>query len=239
MVSFAEILPIFLRAFISFVLLLLLAKLMGAKQISQMTFFDYIVGISIGSIAAVLAIDDQIPAVYPIAAMVIYALLDLALSVITNKSIVARRFFTGTPSIIIDNGKIIRENMVHTHYDINDLLSLCRTKGFYNVSDISYAILETNGELSILPKTSHRPVTPGDLNLTPAEEGVLANVVIDGNIMHNNLKGIGRNEEWLKKKLEEQEIKKVEDILLATCDSTGNVSVFLKDEKPPHHGMFE
>lgn len=136
MVSFTEILPIILRAFISFALLLLLAKLMGAKQISQMTFFDYIVGISIGSIAAVLAIDDQIPAVYPIAAMVIYALLDLALSVITSKSIVARRFFTGTPTIIIDNGKIIRENMVRTHYDMNDLLSLCRTKGFYNVSDI-------------------------------------------------------------------------------------------------------
>lgn len=237
--SFTEILPIFLRALISFVLLVLLAKLMGAKQLSQMTLFDYIVGITIGSIAAVLAIDDQIPVIYPIAAMVIYALLDLLLSVVTNKSIIARRFFTGTPTIIIDNGKIIRENMVRTHYDMNDLLSLCRAKGFYNVSDISYAILEPNGELSILPKTAHRPVTPGDLNLTPAEEGVLANVVIDGIIMQNNLKGIGRNEEWLKKKLEEQEIKRVENILLATCDSTGSVSVFFKDEKPPHHGMFE
>lgn len=237
--SFAEILPILLRAFISFSLLLLLAKLMGSKQISQMTFFDYVVGISIGSIAAVLAIDDGIPVFYPIAAMCIYALLDLLLSVITSKSITARRFFTGTPTVIIDDGKIIKENLKHTHYDVNDMLSLCRSKGYYNVADIHYAVLETNGELSILPKVAHRPVTPGDMNLTPAEEGLVANVVIDGKVMTNNLKGIGKNERWLKNKLEEQGVKNVEGILLATCDPTGSVSVYFKNEKATHHGMFE
>ncbi len=237
--SFSEIFPVLLRAFISFSLLLLLAKLMGAKQISQMTFFDYVVGISIGSIAAVLAIDDGIPVFYPISAMCIYALLDLLLSIITSKSIMARRFFTGTPTLIIDDGKIIKENMKRIHYDINDMLALCRAKGYYNVADIHYAVLETNGELSILPKVAHRPVTPNDMNLTPAEEGLVTNVVIDGKVMPNNLQGIGKNERWLKNKLEEQGIKNIESILLATCDNTSSISVYLKNEKPSHHGVFE
>ncbi len=217
----------------SIIFLFLLTKIMGAKQISQLTFFDYIIGISIGSIVGILAVDRDIHYMHPLVSMTAYALTDVLISVIARKSIKARRIFDGTPTVVIYDGKIIRQNMKKMHYDINELLSMCRIKGYYNVADIYCAILETNGDLSVLPRSEKRPVQPNDLNLAPAQESMVANVIIDGKVMANNLKGIGRNEQWLMKKLKEQGYGDARAVLLATCDGDGAVSVYRMNETPP------
>lgn len=228
-----------IRAVGSIVFLFILTKIMGAKQISQLTFFDYIIGISIGSIVGILAVDRDIHYIHPLVSMTAYALTDVLISAVTRKSIVARRIFTGTPTIVVYNGKIIKENMKKMHYDINELLSICRIKGYYNVADIHCAILETNGDLSVLPNSEKRPVVPADLNLSPAQESVVANVVIDGKIMTKNLKGIGRNEQWLTKRLKEQGYHNTKEVLLATCDDNGALSVYRMNEPPPQGGVLD
>ncbi|MEE1491874.1 MAG: DUF421 domain-containing protein, partial [Massilioclostridium sp.] len=143
-----KIADILLRTVISFVVLFLLSRLIGVRQISQMTFYDYIVGITIGSIAATLTLDQEIPIYYALIAMVAYALLTVVVSRINLKSIKARRFFSGTPSILINKGTIIEKTMKQNHYNINDLLEECRQKGYFNITDIDYAIMESNGHVS-------------------------------------------------------------------------------------------
>ncbi len=228
-----------IRAVGSIVFLFILTKIMGAKQISQLTFFDYIIGISIGSIVGILAVDRDIHYIHPLVSMTAYALTDVLISAIARKSIMARRIFTGTPTIVIYNGKIIKQSMKKLHYDLNELLSMCRIKGFYNIADIHCAILETNGDLSVLPISQRRPVQPGDLNLSPAQESIVANVIIDGKIMTKNLKGIGKNEQWLTKRLKEQGYQNTKEVLLATCDDNGALSVYRMNESPPQGGVLD
>lgn len=230
---FMDIGEIIIRSVISVAVLFVLAKLMGSKQISQLTFFDYVVGISIGSIAAEMSADTELPFHFPLIAMGVYAVIAVAISVVTNKSIKMRRFMNGTPSILIDRGRILRENLKHEKIDLNELLCQCRGQGYFNLADIDFAILETNGKLSILPRSDKRPVTPEDMNLTPPEEGLCANVVIDGQVMEKHLEAIGKNREWLRHQMKEQKIKDVSDIILATCDTNGNFSAYLKNEAKP------
>jgi uncharacterized membrane protein YcaP (DUF421 family) len=213
--------------------------MMGFKQISQLSFFDYVVGISIGSIAAEMASNKDIPFHFTVIAMLVYASGSLGISVITRKSIKARRFLTGTPIVMIERGKIIKENMKRAHYDMNDLLCQCRISGYFNISDIEFAIMETTGDISFIPKGLKKQLTPEDMSLNPKQEEVLANVIIDGRIMWDNLKNIGRNQEWLDKKLAEQKIKSVKEVLLATCDEDGNLSVFLEHERAHKNNVFE
>ncbi len=236
---FTDIVETFFRALGSIAFLFLLTKLMGAKQISQLTFFDYIIGISIGSIVGILAIDRETHFSHPLVTMAVYAVADYLIGIITRKSILARRFFNGTSKILVYDGKIIRDNMRSTHYDINELLAVCRTKGYFNIADIKYAILETSGDISLLPKSDRRPINPADMQIYPEQEGLVANLVIDGKIMRKNLAGIGRDEPWLRQKLAEQHYKEVSDVLLATCDNTGAVSVYHRNEAPPTGGILD
>lgn len=222
-----------LRSVVSIAVLFVLAKLMGSKQISQLTFFDYSIGISIGSIAAAMSADDELPFHFPLIAMAVYAVVALAISVATNKSIKVRRFMNGTPTIVIDRGRIVRSNLKKEHIDINELLGQCREEGYFNIAEIDFAILETNGKLSVLPRSDKRPVTPEDLNLTPPEEGLCANVVIDGAVMERHLKAIGKNREWLEGQMNTQKIKDVKDIILGTCDTNGNFSAYLRNHAQP------
>ncbi len=180
--NFSEVL---LRSLVSLLVLFLLTKFMGFKQISQLNLFDYIVGISIGSIAAQMAFDPDIPYYATITAMAVYALTEVLISFLTTKSIKLRSFVTGTPVIVIHQGKIIEQNLKKIKYDLNDLLTECRINGFFDISQIECAIMETDGRLSFLPKSELRPVTPKDLGLAPAKEGLVANVILDGNVMQS------------------------------------------------------
>lgn len=224
-----SILEVLWRTVFSIVVLFFLAKMMGYRQISQLSFYDYIIGISIGSISADLATGLEVDIWFTLIPLVLYSLTSITLSFVTNKSMKARRFLTGVPVILIENGKIIRDNLTRVHYDINDLLAECRTNGYFDVNDLQYVVMEHTGKLSFLPNPSKRPCNPKDLNLNPAQEGLVANLIIDGKVMEEHLKKIGKEEQWLKKQLESQKVGKISDVLLATYDVNGQFSIFLQN----------
>lgn len=226
-----DIFDIILRSVLSVVFLFIITRIMGKKQISQLTYFDYVIGISIGSIAAEMATNTDIAYINTLLAMAIYAAIAVAISIVTNKSIKARRFFTGKTVLLIDNGKIIEKNLNKVRYDINDLLSEARNSGYFNISDIAYALLETNGKISFLPTIQKQPATLGDLGINKMQDGLTANVIIDGEVMENNLSMIGFNLEWLKKQLKEQDAPPIKEIILATVDSNNTLKVFEKTKK--------
>ena len=225
------------RSVSAVVVLFLISRLMGSRQISQLTFYDYIVGISIGSIAA-MAVEEDIDLVDMAVSMLVFGGFAILLSFLTDKSIILRRGLTGKPSILIYNGKIIEHSLKKNKYDINDLLLNCREKGYFKTEEIAFAILESNGQISIMPKGENAPATLKDLNV-PAEHSALEyNLIIDGKVLKKNLKCYGKDEQWLKKKLKAQNVNNEEEVLLATGDDNDNLKVYLKGETLPHNDFF-
>lgn len=222
----------------SIVVLFILAKLMGYREVSEMSMFDYINGITIGSIAAEMATDIE-HFEKPLLAMIIYALADVAISYSTNKSIKLRRFFTGKPLILMNNDKIYYNSLKKARLDVSEFLLLCRNSGYFDISDIQTAILECNGKLSILPKSENRPMTPKDMNFIPNTDAMVANVVIDGKIMYKNLHHTGKDEKWLHGQLKSQGIKDLKDVLLATCDIDNTVTVYQKYANKPKEDILD
>ena len=220
-----DLLKVVLTSVGSVIALFILTKLMGNKQMSQLSMFDYIVGISIGSIAAEMATELE-EFQKPLIAMVIYALLSVLISIANYKSIKLRRLLTGTSLILFENGKLFRANLKKARIDVNEFLTLCRSKGYFNIAHLQSVILEPNGHISVLPLSTQRPATPKDLNLTPPEDKPVIDIIIDGQILINNLKYTGNNENWLYKQLHAQGIDQVSDVFLATCDHENNLSVY-------------
>lgn len=223
MIDFFQVL---LWSVISLIVLFLMSKLMGNKQISQMNAFDYITGISIGSIAAELAaVQDVDKPLNNVLAIVIYGLAAYLISFYSSKSIPFRKIITGRPIIIMENDCIFRKNMQKARIDIDDLLTLCREQGYFDISQIKTAFIEHDGKLSILPKSQYRPLTPSDMNLSVQPEGVLTVVMIEGKILHANLKLTNHDENWLIAALKKQNMKP-EDVFVAFCDDNDNVSSY-------------
>lgn len=223
----------------SLVILFLLTKLMGNKEMSQLTMFDYIVGITIGSIAAEMSTSLENNFIEPVVAMLIYGIVSFSISFFCCKSLNMRRFFSGKAKILLDNGKLYRKNFKSAKLDLNEFLMECRINGYFNLSDIQTAILEPNGRISFLPKTLKRPATPEDLNLSPSKENIVYNIVLDGVLLKENLEKSGNNINWLENNLKKQGISDIKKIFLATCDNQNNLSVYVKLDKKNKHDFFE
>lgn len=207
--------------------LFFLTKLLGYRQISQMTLFDYIIGITLGSIAAEMATDLETP-VQSLTAMIVYTLTAWLIAVGTNKSMKARRFLVGKSLILFDKGILYNENLRLAKIDIQEFLIQCRNSGYFDLNNIQTAVLEPNGKVSILPKVESRPVTPQDMKLTPSQETLTANVIVDGQVLAENLRQCGKDEEWLQRQLSAKGIPSVKDVFLATCDSQGKCTVYVR-----------
>lgn len=232
-------LDIFLRSIVSLLVLFLITELMGKKQISQLNLFDYIIGISIGSIAASLSVDDSIDYIDGVLAIVVYGGFAALISYITTKSILLRRFFTGTPVILMNRGKILYDNLKKSKLDINDFLQEARENGYYDINEINCSILESSGKVSFLPKSKYLPVTPQDQKLKVSENGLVCNLVLDGKIMDKHLLYIGKDRKWLLARLEKMGYVKLEDLLLVTCDNKERISVFVKGKQPEQIEVLE
>lgn len=219
---------VLLTSLLSVIVLFILTKLMGYRQLTQLSFFDYVIGITIGSIAAEMATDIENNWWKPLLAMVIYALAAILTAMLSLKSIKARRVLTGTPYILVYKGKIVRENMKKVRYDLNDLIADARMEGYFNLGDIDFAIMENNGKVSFLPKSETEPCTRKDANIAVSPSELCANVVIDGKIMVNALNAVGKNEVWLKEQLKSMNYTPT-DLALAIYD--GNKIVPFKYEK--------
>ena len=201
----------------SFGALFLSAKLIGHKQIAQLDFFDYITGITIGSIAAEMATDLEAPW-KPLTAMLIYGGVTVLLSVVSNRFPRTRRYLNGTPTILMDHGKLYRENLKKAKLDLSEFMVMCRQQGYFDLSNIQTAVFEDNGKLTILPVSSQRPATPSDLNLAPEQELLFTELIMDGRILEDNLKRMGLDLDWLDKQLEQSHIHSAKDVFLALCD---------------------
>lgn len=223
-----DVLKICGTATASVIVLFLLTKLMGQKQISQLSLFDYINGITIGSIAAEMATALEQDFWLPLTAMVIYTLFSLLIAVMERKSIKLNKFFVGNPNILLENGVLYEKNLRRAHLSVTEFLSQCRIGGFFNLSDIQCAILEPNGSISFLPKGDMRPVTPADMQIAAAPSTLLPNVIVDGEIFCANLRALGLNEAWLLKQLEKQGVSSPADVFLATVDAQKQLSVYKK-----------
>lgn len=229
-----DIWVLILETIISIVVLFTITKLIGRKQVSQLNVFDFIIGITLGNLAAAMAVNKEVNLFSGILAMAIYAISSILVSYLTTKSIKARRFFTGAPIIIVQDGKIIEESLNKVRFDINDFLEECRVSGYFDLSEIEYAIMEANGQLSFLPKSKFVPLTPNDMKIKTPYKGLTANLVIDGKIMENNLKEIGKDKKWLLKRLENNGYSNLDNILLVICDTDEKLTIYEKnlDLKP-------
>ena len=221
-----DILHVIFLASGSVVSLFFLTKIMGYRQLSELSMFDYINGITIGSIAAEMATSLENSFIMPLTAMIVYTVFSVILSFISTKSYFARGIIAGKPIILINKGEIFEDNLKKSKIDLSELLIQCRVNGYFDISKIETAVLEGNGKISFLPKSSNRPVTPNDLGLNPKQEFLVANLIIDGNIMEENLKHCGKDFKWLNSMLNSKGIKNVEEVILATCDTENNFTVF-------------
>lgn len=221
-----EPLKVILTALLSAVTLFILAKLMGHKQIVQLDLFDYITGITIGSIAAELATELENP-IKPLIAMIVYGLITICLSILTHKFSRIRKYINGTPTILMNDGKLYRKNMKKARLDLSEFLVLCRQSGYFDLSAIQTAIFEYNGQLTILPTSGQRPATPDDLSLTPPPACVFTEVIMDGRIMGENLHRKGLNEQWLQKQLELQGYRSAKEVYLGLCDQNNQLSLYV------------
>ena len=219
-----------ISSLVSLAVLFLLTKLMGQKQISQLNMFDYIIGISIGSIAAEMASEIENPE-KPLLAMMIYGVVAFLISVITAKSPRARRMISGAPVILMRGDVIYRDKLKKARLDINDFLMSCREKGYFNLSDIELAVLEHNGSMSFLLKESRRPLMPEDMNISPEQQKLGYEVIMDGAIMKENLKKCGRDEAWLNAELKKQGFTKASEVFVGVFDCQSNLSLWRGEEK--------
>jgi Predicted membrane protein len=230
---------VIIRALVSLIVLFFLTKLLGKKQISQLSLFDYVIGISIGNFAAEMTTNVEIQFINGIIAVTIFGLVAYLVSIGTMKSFRLRKFFMGIPTVLIENGKLYEKSLKKTRLDMNDLLEQLRIKGYFDISQIEYCMLEANGDVSILPKQENKPVTSGDMQIKIPQERLCANVVIDGNIMHSNLKGTSKDENWLNHELKVKGYSDLSKILLATLDNNGKLNIFERNKNEDPKQLLE
>lgn len=221
---------IFFRTVFIYSAVLFMMRLMGKREIGQLSLFDLVVAIMIAELAAIPMEDTSIPlhvGLVPIATLVAA---EIVLSYISLKSQKARAFIEGTPSIIIERGRILDDEMRRLRYSVTDMVSQMRELGISNIEDIEYAILETNGKLSVVLKSDRRPVTPRDLNLQPSYEGIPTPLILDGVIQHVGLQRISKDDKWLKDVMFKHGYK-IEEVIFAQQDENGSIYVCPKGVK--------
>ena len=209
-----EIIKVILTALLSVAALFIITKIMGHKQVSQLDFFDYVSGITIGSIGAELATELEEP-YKPLIALCVWGGASLALNFLAHKIPRTRKYINGTPTILMNGGTLYRKNLKKAKLDLSEFLLLCREAGYFDLDEIQTAVFEHNGKLSILPRASSRPATPEDLKIPAKATHVGVEIIMDGRVMGENLFRLGRDPKWLGQELKAQGYAGVEDILLA------------------------
>ena len=221
---------VLLLSVVSLLFLFVLTRLMGNRQMSQLTMFDYIAGISIGSLAAEMASHPEPEAWLGLVAMAVYAGATIAINVGTNRSRSARRLFLGEPLILYDKGTLYYDALQRTKLNLTEFMTECRCAGYYDLAQLQTVVMEINGKLSFLPNETDRPLTPRDMNLSPRQSRPPVAVIMDGVLLPERLKATGNTMSWLEKQLDIQGYRDARDILLATVDDTNALAVYEKNE---------
>lgn len=220
-----EAINVFFRGFVGFFTLLIFARILGKQQISQLTFFDYVLGITIGSTASTLTSDLENPMWPHLLSLAVWFFWGFLMQFITLKSRYMSKFIEGEPEIVIMEGKIMENVLRKMRYRGSELQEKLRIKGVFDISEVQYAILECNGDLSIIKKPENDPVTLKDLNLKGDKTGINIEIIYDGKIIEQNLEDLNRDHNWLMNELKEQGIQDYEDVFIATVNPKGELYV--------------
>ena len=212
-----------IRTLILFTVVVIGLRLMGKRQIGQLQPYELVIVIMLSALAAIPMENTGIPLLSGLVPIFVLILAQVTLSYLNLKSERARGVICGAPSVVIENGKIVEKEMRRLRYNINDLLEQLRAKNFYNISDVEFAILETSGQLSVIPKSGKRPVVPEDMNLPTKYEGLPVTLIIDGFVFRKNLAGINLSEEWLMAELNKFGVHSSKDVLFASLDTGGRL----------------
>ena len=207
----------FFRAIILYILVLVVMRMMGKREIGQLQPFELAISIMIADLATIPMAETGVPITNGIIPMLGLLVMHLIISMLNIKSTKAREIICGKPSILIFRGKIDQKVLKRERFTINELEERLRDNNIFNIGDVEYAILETSGQVTVIPKPNKRPATPEDFNIEPKYEGISYDLVVDGKVMYKNLEKIGKNYTWLKKQTEKFGIKP-EETLIVTID---------------------
>ena len=226
------ILVVVIRSTIAFFVLLFFVRLLGKQQVSQLTFFDYIVGITVGSIAATLSVQVNENTTATLAGMATWTILAILLAILGIQNVWVRKVTDGEATVVVENGKILDKNLQKIRIPIDELLSELRTQGVFSIADVEFAMFEPGGKFSVQKKSQKQPITPTDLNISTQYDGLPTNLIMDGAVLDDALHSLNLSKAWLHHQLAKQNITDITDITLAQLDTKGNLYVDLKGNKP-------
>ncbi len=213
----------FIRTLILYISVVITMRIMGKTQIGQLQPFELVLAVLIADLASVPMADVGIPLVHGLIPILALLMSQMAISYITLKSNRARKIVCGAPSILVENGRLVENELKRLRYNVNDLLEQLRLKNFPNINDVEFAILETDGQLSVIPKSTRRPVITQDLHVPTEYEGLPVTLVVDGHILEKDLAKIGQDKEWLLQQLKSLGYQHPSQVLLAVIDSNGKI----------------
>ena len=219
----------FIRTIILYLLIIVGIRLMGKRQVGELEPSELVLALIIADLAAVPMQDFGIPLLTGIIPIFTLLSVTMIISVLTMKSVRFRALLCGRPSIIVENGKVHQREMKKNRFTVDELMEELRMKGITDLSTVKYAILETNGQISVLPYANQLPVTAEQMNVTPEDVGLPLVIINDGRVLDHNLKIRGLNREWLHKQLDERHVRHTEDIYLLTVDEQNRVYFVVKE----------
>jgi uncharacterized membrane protein YcaP (DUF421 family) len=218
-----ELIEVVLRSFTAFAILLIGTRILGQQLISQMTTFDFIASISIGTIAANLTFNTPIKAYNFVLAYAIFIVVTVIIAIISLKNRKARKFFAGTPTVIIQDGQLLEDNMRKIRYTLDYLNQQLREKDIFNIDEVFQAMIETNGTLTVLKKPEYRSVTRQDMMIPVEQEKSLPiELIMDGVLIEKNLKQNNLTFEWIQRELERRKLE-VQDVVYAVLSPNGKI----------------
>ena len=237
-IDFLEAVKVIPRCLGATIFLFFITKIMGRKQVSEFSLFDYVIGISIGNFTAEMTLNTDVQYINGMVAVATFGLFSISLTKLINKNIRLRRFVVGTPTVLIDNGKIIQSGLKRVNIGVNDLLEEARMSGYFDISEIDYAIMEGSGTISFLPKSEFKNVTVNDLKIETEKSYLSANIIINGEYMEEAIKKSNITKEELIKRLKKMNLDNPDSILLCTI-TNNKLNFYFKDQEPINDLLLE
>jgi len=219
-----------LRAFLFVIILFITAKLLGKKHISQLSLFEYIAGITLGDIAGEVILSGESKISHGILGIFVFGIVSYLADVISLKSKTLRNIIEGTGTVLVEDGKLLEENLKKEKYTIDDFSTLLRQKDVFSLSEVEYAVLEPKGMLSVMLKKENRPITPKDMKMKVPNEKVPQTIIMDGNILYDSLKKAGKTAAWLDEELQKMGVAQ-DNVFLGQVNSYGELTVDIFDDK--------
>lgn len=226
------VLLIILRSVAAFFALLVLVRLMGKQQVAEMTFFDYVVGITIGSIAATMSVAFNENTLATFFGMIVWTVLPILIAYLSVHHVWIRKIVEGEATIVVQNGRILEKNLQKLRLSIDDLIAQLRIQGVFNLADVEVALLEPNGRLSVQKCSQKLPLTPSDMGISTAYEGLPTNLIEDGQVLDDALRSLKLSKAWLQYQLAQRDVVDFGQVSLAQLDTKGNLYVDLQGDRP-------